>query len=99
MTTGTKSASRPVIICHSTEPLNRFALPLWLASFTDLVGIVVIEEPRGRLWKRIKREVERIGWLRLADVLLFRLYYRLFLAASDRRHENDLLTHMRQRFP
>ena len=99
MTTGTKSASRTVIICHNTEPLNRFALPLWLASFTDLVGIVVIEEPRRRLWKRVKREVERIGWLRFVDVLLFRIYYRLFLAASDRRREDNLLTHMRQRFP
>jgi methionyl-tRNA formyltransferase len=87
------------MICHSTEPLNRLALPAWLASFTDLAGIVVVEEPRSRLWKRVKREVERIGWLRFFDVLLFRLYYRLLLARADNLQEAHLLRRIRAKYP
>ncbi len=79
------SSKRTVLICHDPELLNRRALPRWLASFTELVAIVVIIEPRSRLWKRVKREVKRIGIGRFVDVFAFRLYSRLFLRSSDRR--------------
>ena len=39
------------------------------------------------MWKRVKREVKRIGALRFLDALAFRSYYRIFLAAKDRRWE------------
>ena len=35
-----------------------------MASFTELSGIVVIHEEKARLWKRIKREVKRVGMWR-----------------------------------
>ena len=71
-----RKCGRTVLICHDTEPLNQRALARWLASFTDLAGIIVIREPRSRLRKRIKREIERIGFWRFLDVLAFRLYSR-----------------------
>src|ERR1017187_8025658 len=93
------SSSRTVLICHDTEQLNQRALARWLASFTDLAAVVVICEPKSRLWKRVKREVKRIGLGRFLDVLAFRLYSRLFLSASDRRWTEDKLQQLEARYP
>src|ERR1017187_8582670 len=90
---------RTVLICHDTEPLNRRALARWLASFTDLVAVVVICEPKSRLWKRVKREVQRIGLWRFLDVFAFRVYSRLFLAADDRRWTEDKLKQLEEPYP
>lgn len=75
---------RTALICHHDNLLNRTVVPSWLASFSELVGVVVIEEPPGRLVKRVRREWQRSG-LRMLDVLAFQVYYRLRLAGEDRR--------------
>lgn len=75
---------RSVLICHHDDPLNRFGLARWMASFTELSGIIVIREPKARLRRRIRREVERVGAIRFLDVLVFQTYYRLMLAPADR---------------
>ena len=90
---------RTVLICHDDETLNRQALPRWMASFTDLAGIVVIREPQSRFWKRIKREIKRVGILRFADVLAFRVYSRLVLRSRDERWTNNALHELLQRYP
>jgi hypothetical protein len=92
-------AGRTVLICHDNEPLNRHVLPRWLASFTDLAGIVVIHESKTRYWKRLKKEAGRIGLLRTVDVLLFRLYYTLRLAAADAAWEQEQLRQLERRYP
>lgn len=74
---------RTVLICHHDNLLNREVVPAWLSSFSDLAGVVVIEEPPGRLAKRVRREWKRSG-LRMLDVLAFQVFYRLRLAAADR---------------
>jgi folate-dependent phosphoribosylglycinamide formyltransferase PurN len=61
--------------------------------------VVVIYEPKGRLWKRIRREIQRIGPFRFFDVLAFRLYYRLLLASRDREWEDELLRALEKRYP
>jgi hypothetical protein len=90
---------RTVLICHGDDALNREGLARWLASFTRLAGVVVIDEPRQRLWRRIKREVRRVGLLRFLDVLAFRLYYRLFLNRRDRRWEEEALAELCRTYP
>jgi hypothetical protein len=50
-------ATRSVLICHHDEPLNRFGLARWPASFTDLAAIIILREPRARLLRRIRREL------------------------------------------
>ena len=75
---------RTVLICHEDAALDREGLGRWLASFSDLVGIIVLREKKEQLWRRSKREWKRIGGFRFIDVLAFRLYYKLFLAANDR---------------
>lgn len=81
---------KTLLICHNEDALNRQGLAAWLASFSQLTGIVAIEEPPSRMKKRIRREVERIGYLRFLDVLAFRLFYKLRLAAADRAWEQNL---------
>jgi folate-dependent phosphoribosylglycinamide formyltransferase PurN len=90
---------RSVLICHHDEPLNRLGLARWLASYTELAAIVVIHEPRARFWRRIRREIRRVGLLRFADVFAFRLYYKLALAAADGAWEEAALRDLLQRYP
>jgi hypothetical protein len=74
---------RAVLMCHAESRLNREGVGRWLASFADLVGMIVIDE-RGRHTKtRVRKEIERIGRLRFLDVLAFRAYYGLFLNRAD----------------
>jgi folate-dependent phosphoribosylglycinamide formyltransferase PurN len=94
-------SARPVsvLICHHDEPLNRHGLARWLASWTDLAAVVVIHEPPGRMRRRIRRELQRVGVLRFLDVLAFRIYHRVVLAAKDRGAEREMLQRLEQRFP
>src|SRR5688500_2744733 len=82
-------AARPLLICHEGAELDRVGLARWLASFSDLRGVVVLREPGARLRKRVRREVARVGYARFLDVLSFRLHYRLFNAARDREWERE----------
>lgn len=86
---------RVVFICHADDALGLEGLARWLASFSDLAGIVVLQETHQRMWKRIRREIRRVGGLRFLDVLTFRLYYRLFLAARDADWETQRLDQVR----
>jgi folate-dependent phosphoribosylglycinamide formyltransferase PurN len=95
----TTGVPRTVLICHADDGLNREGLARWLAATTSLVGLVVLEEPRSRMKQRIRREIRRVGWLRFADVLAFRLYYKLFLAKHDREWESRTLAGLCDRFP
>lgn len=72
-----------LLIAHEDDPLNRVALAAWLASFANLTGIVSIVEPPSRKKQRVRREIQRVGYLRFADVLAFQVFYRLFLARGD----------------
>jgi hypothetical protein len=89
---------RTVLICHADAPLDSQGLARWLASISCLSGIVILDETKRRLWRRIRREVKRVGVLRFVDVLAFRLYYRLFLRERDRRWEERQLSELCARY-
>jgi formyl transferase-like protein len=74
---------KTLLICHHDDMLDRIGVARWLASFSELVGVVEIREPGGRVWRRIRRELRRVGPLRFLDVLAYRLYERLARARSD----------------
>jgi hypothetical protein len=78
--------------------LDRFGLARWLASFTDLTAIVVVREPPARFLRRIRREIQRVGVARFLDVLAFRLYYKLVLAAADGAWTMATLNGLLQRY-
>jgi hypothetical protein len=90
---------RTLLICHEDEPLNRAVLPRWLASFSTLAGIIVLRESRAQKWRRIKREIRRVGLLRFLDVLAFRAYYAAFLARQDGAWEKKQVERLCQRYP
>jgi hypothetical protein len=90
---------RTVLICHEEDRLNRIGLARWLASFTDLAGIIALRETNQRFLRRVRREVKRVGAMRFPDVLAMRLYYGLFLAAKDRAWEEARLAELCRRYP
>ncbi len=90
---------RTALICHADDVLNREGLARWLAATTTLTSVIVLEEPPSRMKQRIRREIKRVGWLRFADVLAFRLYYKLFLARRDREWEERMLMRLCSRYP
>lgn len=90
---------RTVLICHDGARLDQAGLAGWLSSFSDLAGIIVLREPKRRLWRRVKSELRRSGLLRFADVLAFRAFYRLCLAPRDRVWEDAELARLAQLYP
>ncbi len=98
---GSPATGRPrvVLICHHDAPLDTEGLRRWLGSFCDVTGVVVINETSDAVKRRVKREYQRLGPLRFADVLAFRLYYKLRLAASDAAWTRTELTRLQARFP
>jgi hypothetical protein len=90
---------KTLLICHEGATLDQQGLARWLASFSDLVGLIVLREKPQRMWRRIRREWQRVGSIRFLDVLAFRLYYRLFLAEQDRRWEAQRLSEIRHVYP
>jgi hypothetical protein len=90
---------KSVLICHHDAPLDHDGLARWMASFSELAGIVILRETRERVEQRVKRELKRVGKVRFADVLAFRLYYRAFLSTADQRWEAQKLDELRRRYP
>jgi len=91
---------KTILICHSEHILFKVGLSRWLASFSDLVGLVVIQEKKfTMLKKRLSWEIGRIGPIRFFDVLLFRVYYKLFLSLKDQKWEKRKLRELLQYYP
>jgi hypothetical protein len=90
---------RVALICHHDAPLHFEGLARWIASWATLAGIVIVHEPDGLLWKRLKRERRRVGLARLADVLAFRAYYRVALAGRDAAWKREELDALARRYP
>jgi hypothetical protein len=90
---------RALLICHQNEDLNRIAFPRWLASVSNLVGVIILKETKQRKWRRIKREVKRVGVWRSLDVFAFRLYYATCLSAEDRAWEQKRVLELCQQYP
>lgn len=90
---------RLVLICHADDRLNREGLARWLASVVDLVGVVELHETSRRQWRRVRREVRRVGWLRFLDVLAFRVYARITQSAADACWEAETLARIAETCP
>src|SRR6202050_3927858 len=81
---------RIAVICHEGDSVNSEFLPRWLAGFADVVAIIVIREGRAPRIRRLRAEDRRVGVWRRFDILAFRLYYRIFLAARSEEHTSEL---------
>jgi folate-dependent phosphoribosylglycinamide formyltransferase PurN len=98
MTAPAAMRPRTVLICHHDAPLHHDGIARWLASWSELAGIVIIEEPAQLFRKRLRREWKRVG-LRLFDVLAQRVHYRLTTAARDARWIDARLEALRASYP
>ncbi len=90
---------KTLLICHENDPLNRIALARWMASFSELCGIITLTETPQRMKKRVRREIDRVGYLRFIDVLAFRLYYKIRLARADKEWEQQKLKSLCVQYP
>lgn len=94
-----ENSMRTVLISQKDSPVVGEAMARWLASFSDYRGsIELIDQPGGR-WKKLKREAKRVGWLRMPDVLAFRLWYKLFFATPDQQWQSQQMQLLRKRYP
>lgn len=89
---------RSVLICHAGDDFDREGLAAWLASFSQLAGVVVLQETAAQKRARVRREIRRVGWLRFLDVVAMRLYQRFALATHDRHWMQRALTAMHNRY-
>jgi folate-dependent phosphoribosylglycinamide formyltransferase PurN len=90
---------RTVLIYHAGSKIEESVLVGWLASFSEVAGTIVIDEPAGRLRQRVRREIRRVGTLRFIDVVAMRLYYRLVLARRDAAWEQRIASELEGRYP
>jgi hypothetical protein len=96
---GSDAGLRTLLICHADARLDCEGLARWLASFSDLAGMVILHGTRRQLWQRARREFRRAGALRFLDVLAFRLYYKLALERRDRDWESQALAGLCSLYP
>jgi hypothetical protein len=89
---------RTVLICHESEEFNRELVARWLASFSNLAGILLLKETRRQKLRRIRRQLRWVGVARFLDVLAFRIYYVLFRAAADHEWERATIDRLSARF-
>ena len=94
-----KGRFRSALICHEGDRLNQEGLSRWLASFSNLVLQVEIDEPRSRLLQRVRRELRRSGFFGFVDVLAFRTWYHFRLARRDATWSNRVLQDLAGRYP
>ena len=89
---------KTLLICHKDSVLSYRGIATWLNAFSDLAGIVVIEEKKNKKINRIKKEMKRSGVGGLIDVFLFRFYYKMFRQSKDRIIEQSILTQIKNQY-
>jgi hypothetical protein len=89
---------RTALICHHDAPIHSDGMARWMASWSSLTGIVVIEEPPGVMRRRIRREIRRVGALRFLDVMAMRAFYRARLASADQQWLDARLADLREQY-
>ena len=75
---------KTLLICHEGAHIDQKGIARWLASFSNLVGIIVLRETKQQIWGHIWPEIKRVGIIRSFDVIAFHIYYMLFVASKDR---------------
>lgn len=75
---------KTVLICHADDNFSKDSFARWLSSFSELVGIVQIQEDGSRAKQRIKAEIKRSGLLRfIFDVVPYRIFSRVIHSRKD----------------
>ena len=86
---------KTLLICHHDSLLNRYGISLWLMSFSNLSGIIVIKEKKSKKIKRLKRELARNGLIRFFDVVAFKIFYYLRFQKLDSNWISNKLSYLK----
>jgi folate-dependent phosphoribosylglycinamide formyltransferase PurN len=89
---------RTVLICHAGDAFDREGVAAWLASFSQLAGVVILEETAAQQRARIRREIQRVGIWRFVDVVAMRAYQKCFLARGDAQWLARAMQELHERF-
>jgi folate-dependent phosphoribosylglycinamide formyltransferase PurN len=87
-----------VLICHQDDPIDSEGIAAWLACDFSLTGIVLLRDEPGSTLRKLRREYRRVGWVRLLDVILFRVFYQLSRARKDARWVQAQVQALRSRY-
>lgn len=90
---------KTVLLRHEDARFEREVIEPWLASVSDLAGVVVIRNKRDRTFRRIRAELRRSGVTGLLDVVAFRLYYKFLLADQESEKVNELVESTAAEYP
>jgi peptidoglycan/xylan/chitin deacetylase (PgdA/CDA1 family) len=88
-----------ILIYHEGAKVNEIVITRWLNSFSNLSGLVVIKEAQSKKINRIKIEIRRVGVIRFLDILIYKLYYKIFLDKKDKRWLNIKIKELIKRYP
>lgn len=89
---------RTLLICHAGDAFDQQGLASWLASFSQLSGIVVLVETGAQKRRRYLREYRRVGLLGMLDVAAMRMYQRVFQRRADDAWLDAALARFRERY-
>jgi methionyl-tRNA formyltransferase len=64
-----------------------------------LAGLLIVRDEPGRRWQAARREIRRVGAVKFLDVVAFRVYARLALAARDNAWKRAQLSRLRDACP
>lgn len=87
-----------VLICHQDDPIDSEGIAAWLACDFSLAGIVLLRDEPGSWFRKVRREYRRVGWVRLLDVILFRVFYQVSRAGKDARWVRTQVQALRSRY-
>lgn len=65
---------KSVLMFHEGSNFERELLLPWLASFSEVVGVVIVENKNKRKFKRLKAEYRRSGLVGTLDSIAFKFY-------------------------
>jgi peptidoglycan/xylan/chitin deacetylase (PgdA/CDA1 family) len=90
---------KSLIICHQDDLSNWELLSSWLNNFSDLVGIVFLQDSFKDKFKHLKYELKRSGIIGILDVIMMRSFYRVFLASKDKLKIKKLIAERIKQYP
>ncbi|MCU0634621.1 MAG: hypothetical protein MUE41_07090 [Gemmatimonadaceae bacterium] len=90
---------RLALVGHAGDELNIDGLARWLGSFADLTLLVRIHEPLQRKVRRVRRELQRVGAWRMADVMAYKVIHQVRYRRADAEWHAALLETLRSTYP
>jgi len=88
-----------VLICHQNDPLDAEGIAAWLSNSFCLAGIVLLQDRPDSILRKIRKEYRRVGFIRLLDVIMFRLMYQFIHARNDTKWVQQKVRDLQLRYP